>query len=38
MRALSDESMLLVRFVKVVPKPSTAVPTPVEIIVEDMAE
>jgi len=37
-RALSAESILLARFVKVVPKPSTAVPTPVEIMVEDMAE
>ncbi len=38
MRALYAENMLLARFVKVVPRPSAAVPTPVEIMVEDMAE
>jgi hypothetical protein len=37
-RALSSESMLAARFVKVVPKPSTSVPTLVEVMAEDMAE
>jgi glutamate synthase (NADPH/NADH) large chain len=37
-RALYAETILMARFVKVVPKPSEAVPTHVEIMVEDMAE
>jgi glutamate synthase (NADPH/NADH) large chain len=37
-RALSAESMLAVRFVKVVPRPSSAVATLVEVMAEDMAE
>ena len=37
-RALSAESMLAARFVKVVPRPSAAVPTLVEVMAEDMAE
>jgi glutamate synthase (NADPH/NADH) large chain len=37
-RALSAENILQERFVKVLPKPSTAVPTLVELMAEDMAE
>ena len=37
-RSLSDEKAILERFVKVVPKPTAAVPTPVELMAEDMAE
>jgi hypothetical protein len=37
-RALSAEGMLSARFVKVVPKPSSAVPALVEVMAEDMAE
>ena len=37
-RSLSAEKAILQRFVKIVPKPSTTGPTPVEIMAENMAE
>ena len=37
-RALSAENILQERFVKVLPKPSTSVPTLLEVMAEDMAE
>jgi len=37
-RALSAENILQERFVKVLPKPSTSVPSLVEVMAEDMAE
>jgi hypothetical protein len=37
-RSLNTEREILERFVKVVPKPTAAMPAPVELLAEDMAE